>query len=330
MVSEPRIWDIPAILGSFVISNAGIAPVVPYTGRVSPGFSGAAAAVPLLRPGHTPFIHRGRRLDGLALTHPRRESDQLDLSWMLVRRGDSTIDTTGGRDGAEAAIVAEMLKAICRHAAEAGMVSLFARIPDEGAHKQVFEQHGFTCVVREHTYGRAAVATEPHAPPPPGLREQEPPDAWGIQQLYRSLTPALVQRAENLTSRSWDLPGRRRFPMLRRSRPDDRFVVDGPNGLRAWCNATPGEDDAPNHIRLMVEQNEPGLAQAVLDFTLAWLLRHPQRSVLTTARDHETTLLRTLEENGFRPVYTRLLVVRHLAARLFNPLPRSVFERAAS
>ncbi|HJN39308.1 MAG TPA: hypothetical protein QGH28_03925, partial [Chloroflexota bacterium] len=45
MVSEPRIWDIPAILGSFVISNAGIAPVVPYTGRVSPGFSGAAVGV---------------------------------------------------------------------------------------------------------------------------------------------------------------------------------------------------------------------------------------------------------------------------------------------
>ncbi|MDP6507736.1 MAG: hypothetical protein QF719_08565 [Chloroflexota bacterium] len=328
MVNEPRIWDIPAILGSFVISNAGIVPVVPYTGRVSPGFSGAAAAVPLLRPGHTPFVHRGRRLDGLALTHPRRESDQLDLSWMLVRQGDSAIDTPAGGDSAEA-IVVEMLEAICRHAAEAGMVSLFARIPDEGAHKQVFEQHGFTCVVREHTYGRSAVASEPHAPPA-GLREQESPDAWGIQQLYRSLTPALVQRAENLTSRTWDLPGRRCFPAFRRQRPDDRFVVDGSDGLRAWCNAVPGEDDAPHRIRLMVGQSEPGLAQAVLDFTLAWLRRHPRRSVLTTARDHETTLLRTLEENGFRPVYTRLLVVRHLAARLFNPLPRSVFKRAAN
>ena len=80
----------------------------------------------------------------------------------------------------------------------------------------------------------------------------------------------------------------------------------------------------------MVGQSEPGLAQAVLDFALAWLRRHPRRSVLTTARDHETTLLRTLEENGFRPVYPRLLVVRHLAARLFNPPPRSVFERAAN
>lgn len=330
MVNVPRIWDIPAILGSFVISNAGIIPVVPYAGRLSPGLSGAAASVPFLRPGRTPFLHRGRRLPGLALTRPRRESDQLDLSWMLVRQSDPAIDLPpAGHDSFESAVVAEMLRAICKRAAHDGMVSLFARIPDEGAHKHVFEEYGFTCVVREYTYGRSAVGTSPPAPFT-GLRTQEPPDAWGIQQLYRAITPTLVQRAENLTSRTWDLPARRHFLAFRRRPPDDRFVVQGPGGISGWLKLAAGQEDGPHRLALMVSQSEPGLAQALLDFGLAWLRRHQPRSVLTIARDHETTLLRALEENGFRPIHTRLLMVRHLAVRLSNIIPQAVFERAAN
>ena len=68
----------------------------------------------------------------------------------------------------------------------------------------------------------------------------------------------------------------------------------------------------------------------MLDFGLAWLRRYSPRSVLAVARDHEVSLLRTLEENGFRPVYTRLLMVRHLGIRFLNPLPRAVVERAAN
>lgn len=329
MVIEPRVWDIPGILGSFVISNAGVIPVVPYAGRVSPGLSGAAATLPLIRPGRTPYLFRDRRRSGLALTKPRRESDQLDLSWMLVRECDPAIESPPrGFASYEAGVVAEMLEAICKRAGTDGMVSVFARIPDECPYKSVFEGYGFSAVVREHTYGRggAGVATPALLP---GLRRQARPDAWGIQQLYRAITPVLVQRAENLTSRTWDLPGRRRFAGFRRPRPDLRFVVEAANEIAAWLKVTPGED-GPHRLRLMAPQNEPGMTQALLDFGLASLRRYSPRSVLAVVRDHDVSLLRTLEENGFRPVYTRLLMVRHLGIRLFKPLPQAVAERAAN
>ena len=329
MLIEPRVWDIPGILGSFVISNAGVIPVVPYTGRVSPGFSGAAATVPLVRPGRTPYLYRDRRRSGLALTQPRRESDQLDLAWMLVRESDPAIESpTRGYESYEAEVVARMLEGICKRAGEEGMVSVFARIPDECPYKPVFEGYGFSCVVREHTYGRSGAGGAIPGPLP-GLRSQEGHDAWGIQQLYRAITPVPVQRAENLTSRTWELPGRGRFAGFRRPRPDHRFVVDRPNGIGGWLKVTPGEDD-PHRLSLMVPQNEPGMAQTLLDFGLAGLRHYSPRSVLTVARDHDTSLLRTLEENGFRPVYTRLLMVRHLGIRFLNPLPRAVVERAAN
>ena len=202
---------------------------------------------------------------------------------MLVRECDPAIESPPrGYESYEAAVVARMLEAICKRAGEEGMVSVFARLPDECAYKHVFEGYGFTCVVREHTYGRSGAGAASPAPLP-GLRPQEGHDAWGIQQLYRAITPVLVQRAENLTSRTWDLPGRRRFAGIRRPRPHHHFVVEGVDGIGGWLKVTPGED-GPHRVRLMAPQNEPGVAQAMLDFGLAWLRRYSPRSVLAVAR----------------------------------------------
>ena len=248
---------------------------------------------------------------------------------MLVRECDPAIETPPrGFESYEAGVVAGMLEAICKRAGEEGMVSVFARIPDECPYKSVFEGYGFSAVVREHTYGRGGAGAATPALLP-GLRHQEPPDAWGIQQLYRAITPVLVQRAENLTSRTWDLPGERRFGGFGKPKPDHRFVVEAASGIAGWLKVTPGED-GPHRLRLMAPQHEPGMTHTLLDFGLASLRRYSPRSVLTVVRDHDIALLRTLKENGFRPVYTRLLMVRHLGIRLLNPLPRAVAERAAN
>ena len=329
LLIEPRIWNIPELVGTFTLSNAATIPVIPYTGRASPGLSGAIASIPLLLPGHTPHYYRDTRRAGLALTIPRKERDQIDLSWMLMRKDVFTLETPIGEAmPCERQVVAHMINGICKWAGEAGIVSIFARIPNESPHKEAFENNGFKCVVRENTYGNF----KPKVPRPtwiPGLRVQEDQDEWNIHQLYTATTPGSVQQAENITSRTWSLPRHRwSFGVGQRDLPH-YFIVDNGSEVLGRLKISPNEK-GPHRLELMVIRNNPKLCQALLDFGLNVLQDHGPRSVLTLARDHDTSLLQVLDQNAFRPIYTRLLMVRHLGIRFHNPLPKAVVERAAN
>ena len=329
LLIEPRIWDIPELVVTFTLSNAATIPVIPYTGWASPGLSGAIASIPFLLPGHTPHYYRDRRRSGLALTIPREERDHIDLSWMLVRKDIFTLEPlTSEAITCEKQVVSHMINGICKWAGEEGIMSIFARIPDESPHKQAFETNGFKCAVRENTYG----TLKPNIPRPtkiPGLRVQERRDAWNIHQLYKATTPISVQQAENISSRTWALPGHRwGIGVAKRDLPH-YFIVDNGSEVLGQLKISP-DDKGPHRLDLMVSSNNPKLCKALLDFGLSVLQDHGPRSVLTLARDHDTSLLQVLNQNAFLPIYTRLLMVRHLGIRFQNSLPGSIVTRVAN
>ena len=267
-----------------------------------PGLIAAASALPLISARYQPYIAADSDRLGLALARPRRESDQLDLAWLLVRaRNGSSVNGQVPRPEDETRIVSDLVQVICRDAVETGMVSVFARIPEECAHLEVFHRLGFTVVVREHTYMRATT----DAPKPdelPNTRRQEGPDAWSVQQLYRACTPASVQTAENLTSRTWE-PPRRRFAGVRGDPESDSFVMDEKHGIIGWLRIDRAHDE-PYRFSHMVQPGKQEVIPRLVDFVLDCLSDYPRKAVVTSVRDYESGAIAALEQSGFKE-YTR-------------------------
>ncbi len=313
MVRKSRIWDVPSIVRSFVLSRNGVVGIVPPSGSLMPGLIAAASALPVVSARYQPYIAGDSGRLGLALARPRRESDQLDLAWLLVRaRNGSRVNGQVRQPEDETRVVSDLVQAICRDAVETGMVSVFARIPEDCAHLEVFRNLGFTIVVREHTYTRRSTSVANRGELP-SLRRQEGPDAWSVQQLYRACTPASVQTAENLTSRTWE-PPRRRFAGIRGESESDSFVMEDKHGIIAWLRIDRASDE-PNRISLMVQPGNREVVPRLVDFALNWSSDYPCEAVVTAVRDYESGAIAALEESGFKAIYARILMVRNLGIR---------------
>jgi len=196
-----------------------------------------------------------------------------------------------------------------------GAERLFVRIPDDGAGYDVFRQVGFTPVVREFTYYRAAGA--PHEVSPAvediaGLRPQGRADAFGVLQLYHECTPKVVQMAEGKRSQNWDLGAGlgKRFGQRGRSQ---RWVVERDTRKVAWLQITT-QRRGPHQVRMMVSDRAIDVLQPLLDFALGRLAAHPANGVMVRVREHQPRLMSALEANGFEPVDGRLMMVKQLAA----------------
>ena len=325
MARKSRVWDVPSIVRSFVLSRNGVVGIVPPSGRLMPGLIAAASALPVVSARYQPYIAADNGRLGLALARPRRESDQLDLAWLLVRAcNDSSVNGQVSRPQDETGIVSDLTQAICRDAVESGTVSVFARIPEECAHLEVFHNLGFTIVVREHTYRRPASGV-PKPGELPNLRRQEGPDAWSVQQLYRACTPASVQTAENLTSRTWE-PPRRRFAGIRRDTESDSFVMEDKHGIIAWLRIDRAHDE-PYRFSLMVQPGNRGAAARLVDFALNWLNDYPRKAVVVAVRDYESGAIAALEESGFKAIYARILMVRNLGIRFADKVKAPALGR---
>ena len=308
-----------------MLSRNGVVGIVPPSGSLMPGLIAAASALPVVSARYQPYIAADSDKLGLALARPRRESDQLDLAWLLVRvRNGSSVNGQVPRPEDETRIVSDLVQAICRDAVESGMVSVFARIPEECAHLEVFHNLGFTIVVREHTYMRPST----DAPKPDrlaNLRRQEGPDAWGVQQLYRACTPASVQTAENLTSRTWE-PPRRRFAGVRGNPESDSFVMEDKHGIIGWLRIDRGHDE-PYRFSLMVQPGKQDVVPRLVDFALNCLSDYPGKAVVTSVRDYESGAIAALEQSGFKAIYARILMVRNLGIRFADKVKAPALGR---
>ena len=147
--------------------------------------------------------------------------------------------------------VAQLLSGICEAAEAEGTTRLFARLPEGSATVECFRRWGFDKVLTEHTY---VAHIQAHSTPPPrlDLRAQRPADAYPLWQLYRASTPAVVQTAEALSSRQWDL----RLPLLPRWLLPHRRA-------RGWV--VPGADRPLAWVQLAMEGYRSAVAEMMVD-----------------------------------------------------------------
>ena len=160
-------------------------------------------------------------------------------------------------------------------------------------------------MLTEHTYVANAPARStplPHL----GLREQRPADAYPLWQLYRASTPAVVQTAEALSSRQWDLP----LPLLPRRRASG-WVVPGPERPMAWVQLA---GDGPKSVaaEVMIDPDATDLIADLLDYIVAQVGGSNTR-LSYTVREHQTALRFALESRGFGVAASSDLLVKRLA-----------------
>lgn len=277
-----------------------------------------------LWPSHTRTfaLREGRRVIGFAQTTLRSEPDQWELMYLVL---ESPAGTGSPPDVAERQL-AQLLSGICEAAEAEGTTRLFARLPEGAATVECVRRWGFAKVLTEHTY--VAPIQGRSTPPRLGLRAQRPADAYPLWQLYRASTPAVVQTAEALSSRQWDLP----LPLLPRwlllRRRTRGWVVPGAERPLAWVQlAMDGYKSAAAEI--MIDPDSTDLVEDLLDYLVAQV--GSGNTLLTcTVREHQTALRFALEDRGFGLAASSDLVVKRLAIPVFQRGMAPALEKVAA
>ncbi len=281
-----------------------------------------------LWPSHTRTfaLREGRRVIGFAQTTLRREPDQWEIMYLVLAPPGSAGSPPVVAAAAERRVV-QLLSGICEAAEAEGATRLFARLPEGSATVECFRRWGFDKVLTEHTYA-VQIQARSASPPRLDLRAQRPADSYPLWQLYRASTPAVVQTAEAVSSRQWDLP----LPLLPRwllpRRRARGWVVPGAERPLAWVQlAMDGYKSAVAEV--MVDPDATDLVQGLLDYLVAQV--GGGNTLLTcTVREHQTALRFALEARGFRLAASSDLVVKCLAVPVFQRGLVPILEKVAT
>ena len=244
------------------------------------------------------------------------------LGWVEARprakrRDEWSITAIGIMDRAPDYIWEGLFEEVCEAAAEKGVTRLFSQAPSGEPIGADLRALGFTHYADERIWGNLIFSasrvgkSEPERKP---LRPQTDTDAWDLMQLYATVTPPAVKRAEEPTTRQWR---RTRLPRLSLPGAIERAYV-WPNevgsrsGLGGYARLLTG---ARGHwITLMCRPDLTNRARCpqALDYVLWKASRLGDKPVYCGVREYgqETEIL--LEERGFHPLSEQELLVKYL------------------
>jgi hypothetical protein len=280
----------------------------------------------------------GGRAVGLAQMRPLEEPRQWEVVFLAVELPQSPSRGAPHPDGAPAPLLfipdrraANLLGELCDTGVELGAERIVARIEEGGGRYELFKQVGFSPVVREYDYvlpAEEVAGRVSRAGAVEGLRPQRRADSYGLLQLYQSSTPKLVQVAEGKRSRSWDLPVGGWGGRLARGRAGRRWVVERDARKVGWLRVQRHGRGAKalRQAELLVDPQAPDLAPALLALAVA-AGGSKGGGLLVRAREYQQGLLAALEESGFTPLGSRLLMVKQLAAAVRQPLLAPALEK---
>lgn len=209
-------------------------------------------------------------------------------------------------DDVSAVLWSTLLEFAISDAGAHGARRLFAAATSDAPGWHALQRAGF------EMYG---YATQLHGVPdvdraesPAGFRSQEPSDVWGIQQLYQRATPRVVQFAEALTSRTWEVSRQRAWDRVRGRLPRTRsWVVEQRSEMTVYCRL-----DVSGRTHVISWIAEPEHRHQVIPAILASLRASgiSRRTCLVLVPGFCDELLPEFEACGFVPERQADLMVR--------------------
>jgi hypothetical protein len=262
------------------------------------------------------------RLLGFAQVRERPSHITWDLSYLasMVNR-----DVPGDE------ILAALLEYTLAAAAMHGILRIFARVEDDLPELELFYKAGFQRYARLLTYmfdpDKASIDDRFDLP---ALHRWHRHHAWGLHQLYRSVTPQRVQTAEMLENSEecakLHVGSLRPLPPLL-ARGDESYVCDVGVRLGGWVRLCRGHGPAPHQLSLIVHPEHADLAMPLLRFGARRLLEADVRPIYCQVREYETFTVDALRAHGFEHTLTRALLVRHIALLATSPRGVTAMEQ---
>lgn len=263
----------------------------------------------------------------------RVERDSNRDEWTVVE-----LDAVGGLDAGDVRF--RLVQHLLRDGAKRGAARFHVACADADDNVELFMQAGFVRFGDERILFRG-----PGAPLPAqiadaeardaGIRPTTPLDAVALSRLYAAVTPAPVQRLENVRipdwehqGRDWRVPRSSLVPILRFA-DVYTYAMEAPTGgrdgtqLDAFLQVGVAKEDQPHYLKV-IARPEADVAP-LLRFALGVIAERADPStlrregVIAPVRTYESPLDRRLEEAGFEDVATVTLLMKETLVRVAEP-----------
>ena len=254
--------------------------------------------------------------------------------WMQARshwhrRDEWTITMVAAPDKAPTYVAERLLEEVIREAGEHGVIRLFVKLPDDETQLHAFRTLGFTRYTSEEIWGNlyfsSSSVQKEDDPLRKVLRTRTTRDAWSLMQLYSAVTPPVVQRAEMLTSRHWQISRLPRPVALAQSLLEKSYVWQDESGrgdgLGGFIRLITG---GSGHWITLMNRADLGNRQivpAALDYVLWKAARLGHKPVYCGIREYQSEVGTLLEERGFHLLSKQALLVKYLAQPIKEKQP---------
>ncbi|GIV84933.1 MAG: hypothetical protein KatS3mg052_1940 [Candidatus Roseilinea sp.] len=223
------------------------------------------------------------RRAALVLMAPHAQSDELMEAWMYLAQ--------------EFAV----------EAAQRGAHHIVAEAPEMGGEAEALQAAGFVPLIQQDVLKLANKPNLASLPEVNGLREQTKDDEPLIKALHLRAAPKMTYQAEVS------------FDLLRSMHRMDRgFVLMRGNELVAHVSVRQGKRGYGMQALFRPDAEQDALP--TLRFALAHLMRRAWRPVYLTVRHYQSWMLPILDELGFVHMTSTMLMARHTAARVHQPV----------
>jgi hypothetical protein len=223
------------------------------------------------------------RRAALVLMAPHAQSDELVEAWMYL---------------------AQEFASEC---AQRGVHHIVAEAPESGGESDALQGAGFAPLIQQDVLKLASRPDAEAAPDVVGLREQVKEDEPLIRMLHLRAAPKMTYQAELS------------FDLLRETHRMDRgFVLMRANELVAHVSVRQGRRGFG--MQTLFRPEAEADAKPMLQRALASLRAGARRPVYVTVRQYQSWLLPVLDELGFVHMTSTMLMVRHTAARVHQPV----------
>jgi hypothetical protein len=208
-----------------------------------------------------------------------------------------------------AAIWTRLINHAVAVAAQRGIQRVFSCATEGSPEMVALAGAGLNQYTREDIY-QLPPDTHPQVVAPPSIRPEQSVDQWHINQLYRQVTPRLVQQAESLDG---EMTGDRLCGPQGWGQGEG-FCLEDQQGIAGYGYLRSGR--VGHWLSILVHPRVAERSGELLDYGLALLSYYPPYPVYCSVREYQGGVRAPLQDRGFAPFSSQCLLVRHLLVRV--------------